>query len=798
VADLRTLQPSFTSGELSPALHARVDLAKFATGLKTAKNLFIHPHGGVSNRPGLQFIREVKDSTKFTKLIPFQFNTEQSYVIEAGEEYFRFFRDGGVILDGGSPYEVVTDYTTSALRNLVYIQEADVMYVVHVNYAPSKLERLADDNWPFAALTFLPTISAPTNVGGSAVFIRRAADSGGVTYKVTALTAGGAESAMSSGVTVNVYSNPDDGRVSRISWNASAGAASYNIYRDDGAGSDGLLTSTTATTVDIPSDGRQGDGSLPGAADPGAPPTPTGVSGFVRNGRTYRYKISAIDDDSGEESLPTAAYTMVNDLLFAGNKNMLTWDAVAGASAYIIYRQDNGQYGYVGRSETADFTDENITPDIADGPQIAENPFNGPNNRPRCVTFVDQRLAFGSTNNDPQAVWLSQSANYENFSYARPRKASDAFSFRIRARQVNEIRALLPMKGLMVLTSGSENLVTGGPDEYLNPTNQVVKPQSFRGCAEVQPIVVGETTLFAQERGGVIRDFSYEFANDGFVGKDLTILSRHLFEGRSIRAWAYAQAPNSIVWVVLDDGSLVSLTYMKEHDVWGWTRHETEGTFEDVTVIGEGQEDVPYFIVRRLVDGVQRRYIERLHTRVFAGVEDAFFVDSGLTYDGAPATAITGLDHLEGCDVVALVDGNVVRGLTVSSGSVTLPNAGSVVHVGLPYEAVLETLPLDIGAAAGLGSIQGRMVGVSQVTLKVEDTRGIWLGHADLPRDSDKIVEWKQRQSEAWNEAIRMATGNVQITPMWDWTDGGGMCIKQFDPLPMTILSIAPDITIGR
>src|SRR5690606_27427590 len=102
----------------------------------------------------------------------------------------------------------------------------------------------------------------------------------------------------------------------------------------------------------------------------------------------------------------------------------------------------------------------------------------------------------------------------------------------------------------------------------------------------------------------------------------------------------YCQAPHSVVWVVLDDGSLVSLTYMKEHDVWGWTRHASGAGafFEDVSVIGEGGEDVPYFIVRRDIDGISKRYIERLHTRVMDDIEDAFFVDSGLTYEGAAAT----------------------------------------------------------------------------------------------------------------------------------------------------------------
>ncbi|TIR55364.1 MAG: hypothetical protein E5X28_08485, partial [Mesorhizobium sp.] len=235
-------------------------------------------------------------------------------------------------------------------------------------------------------------------------------------------------------------------------------------------------------------------------------------------------------------------------------------------------------------------------------------------------------------------------------------------TFRIRSRQVNEIRAALAIKGLMLLTSGSEWIVSGGTNsDAITPSAIKVDNQGYRGAAKVQPVVVGNTVLFAQDRGCVIRDFSYEFAQDNFTGKDLTILARHLFENKAIKSWAYAQAPYSMVWVVLDDGSLVSLTYLKEHDIWAWTHHESgpdnDAVFECVSVIAEGKEDVPYFIVKRTIGGVSKRYVERLHSRAFTSVEDAFFVDCGLTYEGASATVISGLDHLKGQSVVALANG---------------------------------------------------------------------------------------------------------------------------------------------
>lgn len=804
MANYRGMQPSFTAGEMSPSLAARVDLSKYASGVKTALNLIIHAHGGVSNRAGFEFVREVAVSADSARVIPFQFNTEQSYILEFGDEYFRIFRDGGVILSGVAPYEVVTPYAHGDLDRLVFVQEADVMYIVHPEYAPRKLSRLAEDDWTLSVATFTPSISPPATVKAGASFKYRSGSNARYRFSITAVSADGAESAASTASNyVRFQWENDDGRFMKVKWDAVPDAASYNIYRS-GEDNNGFVGTTYDNTIEFPSGAVNGDGAtIPTASATGAPAIPANAVTSVNFGTKVYYKVAAVSEDTGEESLPSDEVSVTNDMSYKGNKNTVSWSAVSGASAYIVYKKDNGLYGYIGRTEadTLTFVDENVTADLSDGPQEGRNPFDAAGKYPRCVTFIEQRLAFASTKNEPQAVWLSQSANYENFGVSTPAKASDAVTFRIRSRQVNEIRSMLAIRGLMLLTSGSEWLISGGGNsDAITPSAIKSDNQGYRGAARVQPIVVGNTVLFAQRLGGVVRDFSYQFTEDSFAGKDLTILSRHLFDEREIVSWAYAQAPHSIAWVVLDDGTLVSLTYMKEHDVWGWTRHDSgaDAYFEDVTVISEGQEDVPYFIVRRTIDGVQRRYIERLHTRTFERVEDAFFVDCGLTYSGAATKVIEGLGHLEGQGVVALADGNVVHGLTVQDGSVTLPVAASKVHVGLPMVAALQTLDLDLGQVTGLGSVQGRMKSVPEVTLRVERTRGIFTGPYDDVREGKHLVEYKQRQNEAWSEAIGLYTGDIRITPQWDWNTNGSMWVKQFDPLPMTILAIMPDVTIGR
>lgn len=873
MAILRTMQPAFTAGELSPALWARVDLAKYQSGLKRARNVFIHAHGGVSNRPGLQFVGETKTSGP-ARQIPFIYDpdTDQTYNLVFTHLKLRFFRMGSPILEaakaisaisqanpgvvtanahgfangdeivvtdvvgmgglngrnfivrnvttnsfrledmfgaavdtsampayagGGAArrvYEIATPYATADLPKLVVAQEKDVMYIAHVNHAPRKLSRFADANWTLTTLTFAPAMAAPSGLTVSARYKFRSGSGANYGFRVSAVSATGARSAASAQVTVWWQYENFDARYIQVSWNAVAGAAYYLVYRSDASG--GIVAETANLSADMPSGGGSfsGDGSaIPGSADAGAPATPTGVSAKVQFGREYTYVISAVSSASGEESLPSAEVSVNNDMAIKGNLNVITWSALTGASKYIIYRNDNGLFGYVGTSETTTFTDENIVPDVADGPQSGNNPFVGIGNYPRCITFFEQRLAFAGTLNEPSAVYLGQSANYENFGSASPAKASDAITFRIRSREKNEVRALVPSRGLGVFSSAAEWTVSGGSEDFLSPANTVIRLQSNRGCSYLQPLVVGNVMLFPQARGGVVRDFSYEFANDSFTGSDLTVMARHLFADRRIVSWAYAQSPNSIVWAVLDNGALVSLTYMREHEVWGWTHHVTDGVFEDVNVVPERDEDAVYFVVRREVNGQQKRYVERLHSRDFLTSEAAFFVDCGLSYAGAAVSTVSGLHHLEGKEVVALSNGNVVRGLTVANGAVTLPNPTTRVHIGLPYAAEIETLDIDLGMLGEIGSVQGRFKSIASVTARVEKTRGLFVGPT-----SDKLIEYKQRAAENWDEAIQLFTGDIEITLSPEYTKGGTVVVRQTDPLPMTILALMPDLALGR
>ncbi len=145
---------NFTAGELSPRLDGRNDLAKYSAGCATVENMVIYPHGAAARRPGTTFVAEVKTSSAKTRLIPFEFSTTQTYILELGNQYMRFYRDNGQILSSGVPYEISTPYLTAELFDIKFAQSADVMYITHPNHQTRKLARTGHTSWTLTAVDF--------------------------------------------------------------------------------------------------------------------------------------------------------------------------------------------------------------------------------------------------------------------------------------------------------------------------------------------------------------------------------------------------------------------------------------------------------------------------------------------------------------------------------------------------------------------------------------------------------------------------------------------------------------------
>lgn len=682
MANTRNFQRSFSGGEISPEMFGRIDDVKFQSGLSTCRNFTTKPHGPAENRAGFAYVREVKDSSKRVRLIPFVFSTTQTMVIEVGEGYFRFHTQGATLLSGDEPYEITSPYLEADLFDIHYVQSADVLTLVHPNYAPRELRRRGALNWELAAIAFAAGVNPPTGV-----------------------------TAAASGHT----------------------SAKYD----------------------------------------------------------YTYAVTALDSEGVSESAMSATASANGNLLETGGKVTISWTAATGASRYNVYKLQGGLYGYIGQTAGTSIIDDNIAPDMSKTPPLYDTVFNAAGKYPGAVSYFEQRRCFAGTTEKPQNIWMTKSGTESNMSYSLPLRDDDRIAFRVAAREANTIRHIVPLAQLLLLTSSAEWRVTSVNSDAITPSSISVRPQSYIGASNVQPVIINNTLIYAAARGGRIRELGYNWQANGFITGDLSLRAPHLFDRWDIADMAYSKAPDPLVWFVSTSGKLLGLTYVPEQQVGAWHWHDTDGAFESCTVVAEGMEDVLYCVVRREVGGQQVRFVERMHSRMFDKLEDAFFMDCGGTYRGEPATEISNLNWLEGKTVSILADGAVVPQQQVIGGAIKLEHPASVVHVGLPYQSDMVTLPLAIPMRDGSFG-QGRYKNVNKVWLRVHRSSGIFVGPSE-----DKLVEAKQRTNEPAGTAPTLKSEEVPVTIPPAWGDGGQIFIRQRDPLPLTVVSMTAEVALG-
>lgn len=925
---------SFSAGEIAPALYARVDQIKYATGLRTLRNFLVMRHGGVSNRPGTGSDAEVKDSSKTVRLIPFIFNTEQTYSLEFGDLYMRVHQNGAQVLETGvaitgatqaNPcvitavahgysngdevviasvggmtqlngrnfkvagvtantfqlrymdntttvnstafgaytsggtvrrvFTLVTPYLEADLQELQFVQSADVITIVHPGYAPRELARTGLTAWTLSVVTFEPSIARPTSVavvaGGAGALTFR--------YKVTAIKRETYEESLSGTEAADAITNVTQASPAVVTAVAH-GYANGDEVLITGVGGMTQLNGRTFIVAGVTANTFQ-------LKDTDS----TAYSAYTAGGSSFR--TSAVVTAAAAPTVPAP--------------HVLTWVAVTNAIEYNIYREVNGIYGFIAVAPTITFSDTGLTPDDTDNPPQSTNFFKLVGDFPSTVGYFQQRRSFANTDNDPDKFLGSRTAQFNNFTTHQPLQDDDAVIFELVGRQVNEIRHILDVGSLVILTSGGEWTIEGDPAGILTPVEINPKQRGYNGANSLPPIVVGGNALYVQARGSIVRDLSFDYQVDSYRGNDLTIFSAHLFDGYTLRDWTFQQIPHSIVWMARSDGTLLGLTYVREHQIVGWHRHDFGGIVEQVCAIPEGDEDALYLVIKRSIPGLAslggstRRYIERLKTRRIDDIKDAVFVDSSLTYDGRhtgsttmtltgsgwthtdtltltasvatftaadvgkvvqltgsdgtvirfaievfssttvvtgrpnitvpvsmQAVAITiwalavftvgGLWHLEGQNISALGDGFVAANpnnpaytvVTVSNGQATFATAYGVIHVGLPYTSDLETL--DIDTAQG-ESMSDKKKMIARVTFFLEQSRGLWVGPS-LPTDASQtgMRELKKRNDEDPHSPIALFTGTDEVHFEAGWSRGGRIAARQTDPLPLSILAVAP------
>ena len=439
--------------------------------------------------------------------------------------------------------------------------------------------------------------------------------------------------------------------------------------------------------------------------------------------------------------------------------------------------------------------DLGITTPVTD---FALGSFSDTTGYPACVTFFEQRLVFAGTTAQPQTLFFSRSADYENFDdqYHETVADDDAIVYTIASNQVNAIRFLTATRTLIIGTAGGEFAVNGaGVGEAITPTNILINKQSNHGAANVDGIAVGNATLFLQRAKRKIRELAYNFDVDGYVAPDLTILAEHITES-GITQMAYQEEPNSIVWCVRADGQLLGFTYQREQQVTAWHRHIFGGSFGSGNAVVESVEVLPtdnseyqvWVIVKRTINGATKRYVEYLHNQDFDETDDTSFnyLDSQLAYNGSATTTISGLDHLEGEEVSILADGATHPNKTVSSGTITLDRSSTKVKVGLPYVSLLQTMRIDAGSQNGTS--QSKTKRIYEITARLYESIGIEIGP-----DLDNMERIPFRSSaNLMDSGVNVFTGDKDIEFRGNYETDGFIFVRQNQPLPLTVLSLYP------
>lgn len=664
------IQRSFAAGEIAPALYGRADLIKYATGLRTCRNFFVQRHGGASNRAGFGYVVEVKDSSKRVRAARFVFNSLQTYVLEFGDGYMRVIKNGAqvkvsgvaayngatayvvgdLVVQGGvnyycikdttgnAPpnatywyaltgdiYEIPTPYAEAHLQELKFVQANDIVTITHQSYEPRELQRAGDTIWGLSVISFKPQTAAPTgvNVSGSA-------GTEPLEYVVCAVDNDTFEESLPgeiSGAPATITN------IVKITTKKKLGVPSKQKARVTAAGhglSDGqeVLFASVVGMTQI--NGQQKRVS-------------------VIDANTFDVRDLNVVNFSAYSSGGTATPTSKKVTLAApasGTPVTVSWTAVDGVREYNIYKVLNGIFGFIGVASGTSFVDKGLTPDTSLTPPIDRVPFNGPEERPATSGYFQQRQVFAATALEPYKVWASRVSSFRNLANRSPLIEDDAVVFSIASLQVNEVRHIIDLGKMVLLTSEGEYVVQGDANGVLTPFGVNLKQQGYNGASKVPPLVITNSALYVQARGSIVRDLRYEFAVDGYTGRDLTLFSPHLVDGFQITDWAYQQVPHSVVWARRDDGTLMSLTYLRDHDIAGWGRHDTDGEFENVVVVPEGEEDVLYAVIKRTINGATKRYFERMASRFVTDVTtDCRFMDSFLTYDGrsqAGTLTITG------------------------------------------------------------------------------------------------------------------------------------------------------------
>lgn len=403
---------------------------------------------------------------------------------------------------------------------------------------------------------------------------------------------------------------------------------------------------------------------------------------------------------------------------------------------------------------------------------------------PGAVSYFEQRRWFGGTQNRPNNLWATRPGTEADMSFSLPSQSDDRIAVRVAAREANRILHIVPLAQLMLMTGAAEWRVSPLNSDAITPESMSVRPQSYVGASNVQPLVVGSSMIYGAGRGGHLRELGYNYEAGGYISGDVCLRAPHLFDNLTIVDLAYSKAPSPVVWAVSSSGKMVAMAYVPEQQVGGFSTIETKGSIESACVVAEGDEDIVYVEVMRTVNGQAVRFVERMNERQYTDLKECVYVDCAGTYRGEAKKEITGLTWLEGETVSILADGAVEPQQVVKDGKITLTYPAEIVHVGLPFTADMKTLPVAMALQdSSYGS--GHKKNVREVFFRVVNSSGTQAGPS-----FDKLSEYPSRSTEFAGNVPEPITDEIGFQIQPQWSQSGQVCVRQKYPLPLRIVSM--------
>lgn len=747
---------SFTSGEWSPRLAGRVDLAKYKDALECLHNYLVLPQGGVTRRPGSKFIAEVKTSADgCVRLFRMEPTATKAYVLEFGCLYMRVYTNNArVNYSGGAAFEVTTPYTIPDLFSIHAVPSVDVLYLLHPSYQTRKLSRYADDCWKLTLVPFTPPPSLEIGTRPEADAQPSAASGDGVTLTV---------------FNCDAFLTSDVGRevlfTGGCNVGARAGIASVTNAKVAVVNVCVAFVNTNVTCRRLwRITGSPLTGVTPGAHEPVGKATTLTADANAWRGGVNGY---GTEGDCGK-------FVLLN-----GGHFKIT--AVTSATVAQATIQGKATPATAAKAESGNWT-------------LEEALFSDCNGFAETGAFHDSRLYLAAGHR----LAGSKSGDYENF--ATGSVDDDSVLFALDSETLEAIRWLRGRNSLLIGTLSSEWEAIGSTDAPITASNIQVRKQTNYGSSRVPPIQAGPAVIFTARGGRQLRELAFVFEVDGFQAADLLLLAEHLTRRTTatgtdptIVDLAYQQRPDPRLWAVRSDGVMLCCTYLREQNIIAWSRVTSlgppQGFFESVAVIPHpnGDRDQVWVTVRRTINAATKRYVEYFDdTGLFYPMLN---VDAAYTCNSATSLAtFTGLSHLECARVQIVADGAVHPVQNVIGGNITISPCAKKIEVGLAYTSDLTIMRPEV-PIGGQSSMPTKLSWV-RIVVKLLDTLGMKLG----TKSGEEIIPFRTA-ADCMGSAPALFSGDKEIGHL-GWDDGK-VIVRQTQPLPSTVLAITGILDVG-